>query len=67
MGDHNPPRYAGRGGEAARWARVRDGIGEEFARTDGLNLDRKQMVLNLFFALEKEYRSASGGAGDRRT
>jgi DNA polymerase-3 subunit delta' len=51
---------AGRLGEAARWARVRDDIGEEFARADGLNLDRKQTVLGAFFAVE---RAASG---DRR-
>ncbi|HWB48107.1 MAG TPA: DNA polymerase III subunit delta' [Stellaceae bacterium] len=44
---------AGRGGEAARWASVRDAIGEEFARTDGLNLDRKQTILNAFFAIEQ--------------
>jgi len=44
---------AGRGGEAARWARARDDIGEEFSRTDGLNLDRKQAILGAFFAIEK--------------
>jgi DNA polymerase-3 subunit delta' len=44
---------AGRGGEAARWARARDDIGEEFARTDGLNLDRKQAILGAFFAIER--------------
>jgi DNA polymerase III subunit delta' len=43
----------GRGAEAARWAKVRDDIGEEFARTDGLNLDRKQAILGAFFAIEK--------------
>jgi hypothetical protein len=44
---------AGRRGEAARWARLRDDIGEQFARTDGLNLDRKQTVLGAFFAIER--------------
>jgi len=42
----------GRRGDAARWARLRDDIGNQFARTDGLNLDRKQTVLSAFFAIE---------------
>ena len=43
---------AGRNGEAARWATLRDDIVEEFARTDGLNLDRKQAILSTFFAID---------------
>lgn len=43
---------AGRRGDAARWARVRDSVGDEFARADGLNLDRKQAILSAFFAVE---------------
>jgi DNA polymerase-3 subunit delta' len=43
----------GRRGEAARWAGLRDDIGNQFARTDGLNLDRKQTVLSAFFAIEQ--------------
>jgi DNA polymerase III subunit delta' len=40
---------AGRQGAAARCE-----IGEQFARTDGLNLDRKQTILGAFFAIERE-------------
>lgn len=48
----------GRRGEAARWARLRDDIGCQLARADGLNLDRKQTVLSAFFAIEQ---AASAG------
>jgi DNA polymerase-3 subunit delta' len=44
---------AGHAGEAARWAKVRDTIGEDFARADGLNLDRKQTIMSAFFAIER--------------
>ena len=44
---------AGQRGEAARWANLRDDIGNDFARTDGLNLDRKQTILSAFFAIER--------------
>jgi DNA polymerase-3 subunit delta' len=37
---------------AARWAELRDEIGRSFARTDALNLDRKQTILSAFFAIE---------------
>ncbi|HTV87630.1 MAG TPA: DNA polymerase III subunit delta' [Stellaceae bacterium] len=43
-------RLAGRA-PAARWARLRTEIEENFARTEGLNLDRKQAVLGAFFAI----------------
>jgi len=36
---------------AARWAELRDEIAGGFARTDALNLDRKQMILSAFFAI----------------
>ena len=36
---------------AARWAGLRDEIADRFARTDGLNLDRKQAILGTFFAI----------------
>ena len=36
---------------AARWAGLRDEIADRFARTDGLNLDRKQTILGTFFAI----------------
>ena len=39
--------------EAARWARLRSEIGEKFVRTDALNLDRKQAILDAFFAIER--------------
>lgn len=45
--------HAGALGEAARWARVRDDIADDFARADGLNLDRKQTILGAFFAIER--------------
>jgi DNA polymerase-3 subunit delta' len=38
---------------AARWAALRGDIEESFARTDGLNLDRKQTILGAFFAIER--------------
>jgi len=44
---------AGQRGEAARWARLRDDIGNDFTRADGLNLDRKQTILSAFFAIER--------------
>ena len=34
-----------------RWA-LREEIGQSFARTDDLNLDRKQAMLGAFFAIE---------------
>jgi DNA polymerase-3 subunit delta' len=40
-------------GEAARWARLRTEIGVEFARADGLNLDKKQAIMSAFFAVER--------------
>jgi len=60
---------SGRGVEAAGWASIRDDIGEEFARTDGLNLDRKQAILGAFFAIEKSMGEKAVGeqaAGDPR-
>jgi DNA polymerase-3 subunit delta' len=53
---------AGHRGEAARWASLRDDIGNEFSRTDGLNLDRKQTILSAFFAIER----ATGATGHSR-
>jgi DNA polymerase-3 subunit delta' len=47
---------AARAGElraAARWADLRNDVGDEFSRADGLNLDRKQTILNAFFAIER--------------
>ncbi len=41
---------------AARWAELRDEIGQSFARTDALNLDRKQTILGAFFAIEAAAR-----------
>jgi DNA polymerase-3 subunit delta' len=37
--------------QAAHWAELRDEIGRSFARTDALNLDRKQTILGAFFAI----------------
>jgi DNA polymerase III subunit delta' len=37
---------------AARWAELRAQVAEGFARTEGLNLDRKQAILGAFFAIE---------------
>ena len=41
---------------AARWAELRDEIERSFARTDALNLDRKQTILGAFFAIENAAR-----------
>jgi hypothetical protein len=35
-----------------RWVEVWEGITELFAAADEVNLDRKQVVLNAFFALQ---------------
>jgi DNA polymerase-3 subunit delta' len=45
-------RRLGIGIPAARWAELRGGIERDFARTDALNLDRKQTVLGALFAIE---------------
>jgi DNA polymerase-3 subunit delta' len=37
---------------AARWAELREEIGQSFVRTDALNLDRKQTILGAFFAID---------------
>jgi hypothetical protein len=37
--------------DPARWAALRDQIGQRFIDTDLLNLDRKQAVLGAFFAI----------------
>jgi DNA polymerase-3 subunit delta' len=39
--------------DPARWAALRDQIGQGFINTDLLNLDRKQAVLGAFFAIEE--------------
>ncbi len=41
---------------AARWAELREEIGHSFARTDALNLDRKQTILGAFFAIDAAAR-----------
>jgi DNA polymerase-3 subunit delta' len=43
---------AGNRAQAARWAELRGEIGQSFARTDALNLDRKQTILGAFFAID---------------
>ncbi|HEV2336428.1 MAG TPA: DNA polymerase III subunit delta', partial [Stellaceae bacterium] len=42
----------GRRAPAARWAELRDEISRLFARTDALNLDKKQTILGAFFAID---------------
>ena len=44
-------RRLGERAPAARWAELRDEIGRSFARTDALNLDKKQTILGAFFAI----------------
>jgi DNA polymerase-3 subunit delta' len=39
-----------------RWVEVWDKITHLFAQADAVNLDRKQVVLNAFFALEEAAR-----------
>jgi DNA polymerase-3 subunit delta' len=48
-------RLGGRA-SAAQWAELRESIGQNFARTDALNLDRKQTILSTFFAIEAAAR-----------
>ena len=38
--------------DPARWAALREEIDDNFVRTEGLNLDRKQAMLGAFFAIE---------------
>ncbi len=45
---------------AARWAELRDEIGRSFARTDALNLDRRQTILGAFFAISGAFFASSG-------
>ena len=45
-------RLAGRA-DASRWAALREEIERAFATTDKLNLDRKQAMLGVFFAIEE--------------
>jgi DNA polymerase-3 subunit delta' len=45
-------RLAGRA-DAARWAALREEVERVFASTDQLNLDRKQAMLGVFFAIEE--------------
>ncbi|MGC2411078.1 MAG: DNA polymerase III subunit delta' [Stellaceae bacterium] len=46
----------GQRASAARWAELRDEIGRLFARTDALNLDKKQTILGAFFAIDAAAR-----------
>jgi hypothetical protein len=39
--------------DAARWAALREEIERAFVSTDKLNLDRKQAMLGVFFAIEE--------------
>jgi DNA polymerase-3 subunit delta' len=50
---------SGQRDHAARWARVCADLADNFARADGLNLDRKQTIMSAFFAIE----AASASAG----
>jgi DNA polymerase-3 subunit delta' len=52
-GDAAVLQRLGRRAPAARWAALRGEIEESFARTDALNLDRKQTILGAFFAIER--------------
>ena len=52
-GEASVLRRLGARAAAARWAELREEIGQSFARTDDLNLDRKQTILGAFFAIER--------------
>jgi DNA polymerase-3 subunit delta' len=49
-------RRLGERAPAARWAELREEVGQSFARTDALNLDRKQTILGAFFAIDRAAR-----------
>jgi DNA polymerase III subunit delta' len=51
-GETAPLRRLGSRASAARWADLRAAIAESFARTDALNLDRKQAILGAFLAID---------------
>jgi DNA polymerase-3 subunit delta' len=53
-------RLAGRRG-LDRWMEVWDNVTRLFAQADGLNLDRKQVVLTVFHALERAARAGQPG------
>ena len=46
-------------GSLAPWAALWENLGEAYARTLSLNLDRKQFLMNAFFALEATARGRS--------
>ena len=48
-------RLAERGG-LDQWVEVWEKLTHLFAQAEGINLDRKQVVLNAFFALEEAAR-----------
>lgn len=50
-GDAALRRLGGRA-PAVRWAELNEKVAEQFARTDDLNLDRKQTILGSFLAIE---------------
>jgi DNA polymerase III subunit delta' len=51
-GEAAPLRRLGGRASAARWAALRTAIEESFARTDALNLDRKEAILGAFLAID---------------
>lgn len=52
-GDMSVLSRLGNRAPASRWAELREEVGQSFARTDALNLDRKQTILGTFFAIER--------------
>ena len=52
-GESDAIRRLAAGAGAAHWARLRENIQNVFASTDDLNLDRKQAILGVFFAIEE--------------
>jgi len=52
-GENEAIRRLAAGADAARWAALRTEVEATFASTDQLNLDRKQAMLGVFFAIEE--------------
>ena len=59
LADRNLRNLAGRR-SLDQWVAVWEKLTNLFAQAEGINLDRKQVVLNAFFALEAAARAPAG-------
>jgi len=52
-GENDATRSLAARADAAQWAALREDVERSFVTTDQLNLDRKQAMLGVFFAIEE--------------